>query len=400
MIGWSGLSRTKKIFAVLLSLLVLTIAVAYIWLTQVRQVDLRAQLKTLKSQDQFVRNEELQTEITNIAKTYNKAIVVYESMDDLESSGVDINDLKKQFATTLSQLSQRQYQEAEATLTGIRSKMDAIITDQAEAEKQKIIAQQPAPSPVPKTTPTVKTQPDPAPATHNAPPGSGYSQQLVAANGQTFVVSLVAADLASTRVIVDTASTADCHQDCPVMSLSEYVSHNGAYAGVNGSYFCPATYPTCTDKKNVFEIMAMNKDKTYFNKDVDPNTDYPAVIFRNGSIQFIRAIANWNQSTDIDSMLANYPLLVVNKENIYAGSSVDKLNSKGNRSFVANIGSTVYIGVVRSASVGDSAAVMQTMGMENALNLDDGGSTALWADGGYKVGPGRGLPNVILFVDR
>ncbi|MDO8472069.1 MAG: phosphodiester glycosidase family protein [bacterium] len=390
----------KKVFVVLLSLLVFIVAVAYIWLTQVKQVNLRAQVKSLQSEDQFVRNEELQTEITNIAQTYNKAIVVYEAMDDLESSGVDINSLKKQFATTLSLLSQRQYQEAEATLADIRSKMDAIITGQAEAEKKKIIA----PPPVPKPAPAAKTQPAPAPApapaTNNAPPGSGYSQQIVAANGQTFVVSVVAADLASTRVIVDTASTADCHQDCPVLSLSEYVARNGAFAGVNGSYFCPATYPTCTDKKNVFEIMAMNKDKTYFNSDVDPNTDYPAVIFRNGSIQFISAIANWNKSTDIDSMLANYPLLVANKQNIYAGSGVDKLNSKGNRSFVANIGSTVYIGVVRSASVGDSAAVMQTLGMENALNLDDGGSTALWADGGYKVGPGRGLPNVILFISK
>lgn len=31
--------------------------------------------------------------------------------------------------------------------------------------------------------------------------------------------------------------------------------------------------------------------------------------------------------------------------------------------------------------------------------LDNGGSTALWS-GGYKVGPGRNLPNVILFVSK
>jgi hypothetical protein len=42
---------------------------------------------------------------------------------------------------------------------------------------------------------------------------------------------------------------------------------------------------------------------------------------------------------------------------------------------------------------------MKAMGMENALNLDNGGSTALWS-GGYKVGPGRDLPNVILFVGK
>ena len=39
---------------------------------------------------------------------------------------------------------------------------------------------------------------------------------------------------------------------------------------------------------------------------------------------------------------------------------------------------------------------MKAMGMNNALNLDSGGSTALW-HGGYKVGPGRGIPNAIIF---
>ena len=35
--------------------------------------------------------------------------------------------------------------------------------------------------------------------------------------------------------------------------------------------------------------------------------------------------------------------------------------------------------------------------MSEALNLDQGGSTALWS-GGYRVGPGRNIPNAILFV--
>ncbi len=75
------------------------------------------------------------------------------------------------------------------------------------------------------------------------------------------------------------------------------------------------------------------------------------------------------------------------------------------RSFVANRGSIVYIGVVHSATVAEAAHVLAAMGMENALNLDNGGSTALWSGlpaqaGGYKVGPGRNLPNAILFVSK
>ena len=42
---------------------------------------------------------------------------------------------------------------------------------------------------------------------------------------------------------------------------------------------------------------------------------------------------------------------------------------------------------------------MKALGMDNALNLDSGGSTALWS-GGYKAGPGRNIPNAVLFVRK
>ena len=59
----------------------------------------------------------------------------------------------------------------------------------------------------------------------------------------------------------------------------------------------------------------------------------------------------------------------------------------------------VYIGIVHNASMGESAKVLKALGMDGALNLDQGGSTALW-HGGYKAGPGRNIPNAVLFVSR
>ena len=59
----------------------------------------------------------------------------------------------------------------------------------------------------------------------------------------------------------------------------------------------------------------------------------------------------------------------------------------------------VYIGIVRGASVGEAALVLKEMGIKNAINLDSGGSSALWF-GGYKAGPGRNIPNAILFVKK
>ncbi len=233
---------------------------------------------------------------------------------------------------------------------------------------------------------------------NSSPPGSGYSRQSVQSDAGTFTVSLVAADMGSTRVVVDTASDSDCSNNCPAMSLSSYVSRRGAYAGVNGSYFCPASYPDCAGKTNSFDTLAMNMNKYYFNSDNNVYSSVPAVIFGSGWVRFVGSTSEWGRDTGVDGVLANYPMLVQGGSLVFSGGD-GKLASKGGRSFVANKGNTVYIGVVHSASVAEAAQVLKALGMDNALNLDDGGSTALY-HGGYKLGPGRDIPNAILFIGK
>jgi len=234
---------------------------------------------------------------------------------------------------------------------------------------------------------------------NNTPPGAGYSRQKVTSSAGDFIVSVVSADLGSTRVTVDTASDSTCTNDCPVLPLATYVARSGAFAGVNGSYFCPASYPSCVGKTNSFDLLVMNSKKTYFYSDNNVYSNNPGVVFGSGYIRFLGAVSGWGRDTGIDGMLSNYPMLVSGNNVAFGGDDDPKKGSRGNRSFVANKGNTVYIGVVHSATVAEAARVLQAMGMENALNLDDGGSTALWS-GGYKVGPGRDLPNVILFVKK
>jgi hypothetical protein len=263
----------------------------------------------------------------------------------------------------------------------------------------------PTPTPTPTVaitpTPSIKPTPTavPTPAINNTPPGAGYSRQSVKTDAGTFTVSIIAADLGNTKVIVDTASTEDCRNDCPVLALGDYVARNRAFAGINGSYFCPATYPQCADKKNSFDTLLMNKDKRYFNSDNNVYSTVPLAAFGSGWASFYGQTLSWGRDTSVDAVIANYPMLVQGGNNAYAGSSDAKLTSRGPRSFIGNKGSTVYIGVVSSATVAEAAKTLHTMGLENALNLDSGGSTALWS-GGYKAGPGRQIPNAILFVKR
>lgn len=337
----------------------------------------KSDLEELKNQDQYRINQELSERINSMEKTYKSAVVVYEELLKYKETQGKAEEYDKLFTKAMVLLSEQNYATASSVLDELAKKI--------EEEQIKIAARE---------VKIAENIPQ-----NNAPPGSGYSRQLVSTEVGSFMVSIIAAELGNTRVIVDTASDKDCFNDCPVLPLADYVGRNGAFAGVNGSYFCPATYPSCTGKTNTYDTLAMNKNKVYFNSENNIYSSVPAVIFGDGWIRFVSASSQWGRDTSVNGVLANHPLLVADGNVVFGGDDDPKKGSRGNRSFVANRGNTVYIGVVHSATVAESARVMKALGMENALNLDDGGSTALWY-GGYKVGPGRNLPNVVLFVRK
>lgn len=334
-------------------------------------------LSKLQSEDQYVINQKLQKEITDIQNTYKNSVTLYEQILDLKAQKQNTASLDAQLAESINLLSQRKYASAQAILTvlskgiqDVRSQFASSLSNTAQNA-----------------------------TTSNTPPTANYSRQNVKTDIGSYLVDIIAGDLSSTRVIVDTASEATCKDNCPVMSLGDYVSRNGAYAGINGSYFCPADYPSCAGKTNSFDTLLMNRNKVYFNSDNNVYSTVPAVIFLGSSVRFVGRSLDWGRDTGIDSMIANQPLLVSGKQVAFGGDGDPKKGSKGSRSFVGNIGNTVYIGVVHNVTVAEAAIVLKTLGMDNALNLDSGGSTALWYSG-YKAGPGRGIPNAILFIRK
>jgi hypothetical protein len=338
--------------------------------------DISQELDAVKKEDQFVTNRNLEAEIKNIRSTYDDAVHGYEDLLKLKEMTPKTAKLDQQFAETLTYLSRRNYASASATL--------AALTRGIKDLRDSITATFVIPSNVP---------------VNNAPPAGGFSRQSVNSDAGQFQVDLIAGDLGSTRVIVDSASDSDCHNDCPVLPLGEYVARNGGYAGINGSYFCPATYPSCADKKNSFDTLLMNVRKNYLQSDNNVYSTVPAVVFLGSSVRFVSQSLQWGRDTGGDGVLANQPLLVSGGSVVFGGDGDPKKGSKGPRSFVANKGNTVYIGVVYNATVAEAARVAKALGFDNALNLDSGGSTALWHNG-YKVGPGRNIPNAIIFKRR
>ncbi len=337
-----------------------------------------SEFEKLKSEDQYKINQDLKNKVKNTEDAYRSSLVIYNRIADLRAQSVKTVNLDKQFAEILDNLSKLNYSSASANLKVL------VLSVEKEESSLKAIAG----SVGQQTTAQLANI-----AVNNSAPGSGYSQQKVSTPNGEFLVSLVAADLNSTRVIVDTASDGDCRDNCPALPLATYVARSGGFAGINGSYFCPPDYPSCAGKVNSFDTLLMNKNKVYFNSDNNVYSTIPLVFFTGNTMGVRGRSSDWGRDTGVDSVIAMQTLLVSGGNPTGAGGG------KGARTFIGTKGSMVYIGIVYGASFSDAGTVLKTMGIDNALGLDQGGSTALWY-GGYKAGPGRNLPNAIVLVRK
>lgn len=338
---------------------------------------IKSDLEKLKNEDQYKRNEALQKDIVTIESTYKKSVSVYEELLKLKEVSKKTDKLDEEFTKILVLLSDRNYASAESSLKTLSSDI--------KKEQAKFVGSVTIPANV---------------ATNNAPPGSGYRRQKVDTPVGSYLVDIIAADLNSTRVIVDTASETTCANDCPVASLGDYVGRSGGFAGVNGPYFCPATYPSCAGKANSFDTLLMNKNKVYFNPDNNVYSTVPAIIFSGNSGRLVGQSLQWGRDQGVDSVIASQPMLTSGGSRVFGGDGEPKRTGKGSRSFIGFTGSTAYIGVVQGASVAEVAYVMETLGIQNSLNLDSGGSTALMYQGRYLLGPGRQTPFGIVFTGK
>lgn len=334
------------------------------------------ELEGLRNEDQYKINKNLEETIAAIESSYKKSVSVYESLVKLRETSTKTSKLDEAYVKALDLLSKREYSSAEGVLNKLKTDIDAQQTTVASSFS------------IPANV-----------ATNNAPPASGYRRQKVTADIGEYLVDIVSADLNSTRVVVDTASDGDCKDSCPVLSLADYAARSGAFAAINGPYFCPASYPGCAGKTNSFDTLLMNKGKHYFNSDNNVYSSVPAVIFSGGSARFVGQSSQWGRDTGVDAVIASQPMLMSGGNIVFGGDTEPKRGSKGLRSFIGASGSTVYIGVVHNATVAEVAHVLKALGVSDALNLDSGASTGLWS-GSYIIPQGRGTPFGIILQHK
>jgi len=237
-----------------------------------------------------------------------------------------------------------------------------------------------------------------------------YEQKIVSTSQGDFTIDMLIVDLSKNiKVITDTANLENCDNNCSVKSLADYVLENNGLAAIHGSYFCPSDYSSCLGKINSYFYPVLNSETgVLINENeikwlqgsilvFDENNE--VYLFPHGP-DFI-SMDNFRSTygKEIQALISNSPALIHNGENIVASQEMDskQQTTKGYRGGIGIKDKKAYLIIAHSATVPDLASIMESLGMEEAMNLDGGGSSALYYNNSYKVGPGRLLPNALIF---
>ena len=279
-----------------------------------------------------------------------------------------------------------------------------------------VVLASPSPTPAPTPLPALALPeaaaslqagtPKPAPSLPvlQGPPDTGLATATVKTEKGDFRATILSIDLSSSRMITDVSSDSDCSNDCPTLSLADFVSKNGGFAGVNGTYFCPATYPDCESKKNSFDFpVYVSRLSKWSQADKLGWSNRRAIVYTDGGgAHYLNNSSGFGGG--LTAGIINYPGLV-DGSNVQIDDNQSGLSDK-QRAVGTKVGigirnsNTIIIVIASSVNMQQFAYVFKSLGATGALNLDTGSSTALHYNGRYIFGPGRALPNAIIFARK
>jgi uncharacterized protein YigE (DUF2233 family) len=101
----------------------------------------------------------------------------------------------------------------------------------------------------------------------------------------------------------------------------------------------------------------------------------------------------------VDAAISNFPMLLLGGQVVDSEAiQQDHQRERGLKGSIGTDGTYVYLVLASGVTVTESAYVVQALGETDAMNLDGGGSSAMFAEGEYKVGPSRLLPNAVILA--
>lgn len=213
------------------------------------------------------------------------------------------------------------------------------------------------------------------------------------------------------QIMTDTGDSTDCPGDCTTLSVRDFARRRNAIAGFQGTYFCDDGV-NCLGGLNSYVFPVFNSwTRTMINQSQVKHTVDPMVLFDPKNTPLYLPVGSSfdtllefeaRYAMTVQAAISNGPALVEAGQNVLQNSAMDtsQRNIKATRAMLGWKGYFIYLLTVRSATLPDAAAVATAMGLDYALNLDGGGSTALYNDGAHIAGPGRTVPNAILILQR
>lgn len=232
--------------------------------------------------------------------------------------------------------------------------------------------------------------------------GQGYSYVTVDTERGKFGMYLIKLPYSDINIKTVSANEDSCKDNCPTKSLADYVKENSGYAGINGSYFCPPDYDSCSGKVNSYDYAFYNSNKKkWLNKGALTWFETGLITFNGGSAKFYSKTSDYDGGS-VTGGISNYPSLLKDGKVIVDSGDLTSYqkDAKGSRGVIGLGGDNIYLAIINGATVIDAAYAMKAVGATHALNIDGGGSSALYMNGGYIVGPGRSLPNAVVIVKK
>ncbi len=240
--------------------------------------------------------------------------------------------------------------------------------------------------------------------------GYVYVSERISTDRGSFSARYVKLEQGMFTMVTDTAELSDCESDCDAKYVGEYVEENGGLIGIHGTYFCPPDYGECSSRVNQFDPPVYNTAEGVMLNEFDlvhQGGPMMAVDVEGNYYYYHRAgefgdgVEDWEREhgVELQAAIAHYPSLVEEGENIVGAEVLQSsMHSSATRAGIGYDEDYVYLVVVTEASVTDLASVFDALGVDYAMNLDGGASTALYVDGRYTYGPSRENPNAIVFV--
>lgn len=261
-----------------------------------------------------------------------------------------------------------------------------------------------------------KTDFDPADRTAaatniDADGGLSYSLRRVTTAVGDFDAQIITIARERFRMKTLVAATTDCSNGCPAKSLLDYAKGTGAGIGIHGTYFCPPDYADCAAKTYSFlwpvydsatgQMRNASSIPLHHGPMLASAMDGKAYFYRKAPDFVSTDFFQQSHGSPVTAAMANYPALLDGGQVVVASEPMlddGQRNTKATRGGIGINGNSYFLVIAKNATVIDLAYVMTALGATDAMNLDGGGSSALLYGGAYKTGPGRLLPNAIVFT--